>query len=179
MSFSDSDLITRVLLEDDRNAFGELVRRYQSEVRNFLRRLTKTDVGLADDLAQETFVKAYGSINKFRGQAKFSSWLYRIAYNTFLNDRRKRRDTLTSDGELDHIVDDAKPLPKGLVSDVEQALAQLNPEVSAIFDLYYKKGMTHSEAADTLGIPLGTVKTHLARGKEQLRTLLKDWNNDG
>ena len=175
MSFSDTDLITRVLLEDDRNAFGELVRRYQSEVRNFLRRLTKADVELADDLAQETFIKAYRSISKFRGQAKFSSWLYRIAYNSFLNDCRKRRDALTSDGVLDHIVDGSSSLPNGLANDVDQALSLLGPEAAAVFDLYYKKGMTHLETAETLSLPLGTVKTHLSRGKEKLRTLLKDW----
>jgi RNA polymerase sigma factor (sigma-70 family) len=178
MSFSDTDLITRVLLDDDRNAFGELVRRYQSEVRHFLRRLTKMDISRADDLSQETFIKAYRSISKFRGRAKFSSWLYRIAHNTFLNDCRKRRELLTSEGEFDHFADESIRLPKGLVSDVDDALSQLELGERAVFDLYYRKGMTHSETAEALELPLGTVKTHLSRGKEKLRTLLKDWKTD-
>ena len=93
MSFADSDLIARVLANDDRNAFGELVRRYQSDVRQFLRRLTRDDAARADDLAQETFVKAYRSLRQFHGDAKFSSWLYRIAHRSFLNDLRKRRES--------------------------------------------------------------------------------------
>ena len=178
MSFSDTDLISRVLLSDDRNAFGELVRRYQSELRNFLRRLTKGDLTRADDLAQETFIKAYRSISKFRGQAKFSSWLYRIAYNHFLNDCRKRREALSSDGEFDHIPDRTHVSPKGLAADVNAAFAQLRPDEAAVLDLYYKKGLTHTEVADALGMPVGTVKSHLSRGKEKLKTLLKDWKVD-
>ncbi len=178
MSFSDTDLISRVLLNDDRNAFGELVRRYQSEIRNFLRRLTKGDLTRADDLAQETFIKAFRSVSKFRGQAKFSSWLYRIAYNHFLNDCRKRREALSSDGEFDHIADSTHVLPKGLASDVDDALSQLRSDEAAVLDLFYKKGMTQPEVAESLDMPVGTVKSHLSRGKEKLRTLLKDWKRD-
>ncbi len=178
MSFSDTDLISRVLLDDDRNAFGELVRRYQSEVRNFLRRLTKGDLSRADDLAQETFIKAFRSISKFRGQAKFSSWLYRIAYNHFLNDCRKRREALSSDGEFDHLPDTSPTPPKGLAADVDAALAQLKTEEAAVLDLYYKKGMTHTEVAEALDMPAGTVKSHLSRGREKLKLLLKDWKLD-
>ena len=79
MSLTDADLVARVLLDDDHHAFSELVRRHQSAVRGLLRNLTRTDAALADDLAQETFLKAFKHIGSFRGEAKFSTWLYRIA----------------------------------------------------------------------------------------------------
>src|SRR5436853_6804078 len=89
---SDAQLIARVLVQDDRHAFGELVRRHQSAVRATLRRLTGGDRALADDLAQETFLLAYRNLRSFRQEAKFSTWLYRIAYNAFLADARKMKD---------------------------------------------------------------------------------------
>ncbi len=179
MGFSDSDLIARVLVHDDRNAFGELVRRYQSEVRNFLRRLTRQDCARADDLAQETFVKGYQSLRKYRGSGKFSSWLYTIAYRTFLNDCRKRRETVTYGDELEHVEDGRSRPPKGLVLDVDEALNQLSEAERAVFDLRYRKGLTYTEITEVLSMPMGTVKSHLARGKETLKTLLKDWKSDG
>ncbi len=91
MSLTDAELVARVLLDDDHHAFAELIKRHQSAVRGLLRQLTRTDLALADDLAQETFVRAYKHIRSFRGEAKFSTWLYRIAYNCFREDARKRK----------------------------------------------------------------------------------------
>ena len=89
---SDAQLIARAVVQDDRHAFGELVRRHQSVVRSTLRRLTGGNVALADDLAQETFLLAYRNLTSFRQEAKFSTWLYRIAYNVFLADARKIKE---------------------------------------------------------------------------------------
>jgi len=89
---SDAQLIARVVVRDDRHAFGELVRRHQSAVRSPLRRLTNGNAALADDLAQETFLLAYRNLKSFRQDAKFSTWLYRIAYNAFLGDARKTKE---------------------------------------------------------------------------------------
>src|SRR5438034_7360208 len=96
---SDAQLIARVLVQDDRHAFGELVRRHQSVVRAWLRKLTAGNHALADDLAQETFLLAYRNLRSFRQEAKFSTWLYRIAYNAFLADIRKTRQLPLPDGE--------------------------------------------------------------------------------
>lgn len=85
MTDNDAALVARVIADDDRNAFELLVRRHQSPLRNFLRQLTAFDVERADDLAQETLIKVYRSIHTFQGTAKFTSWLYQIAYHTFLN----------------------------------------------------------------------------------------------
>ena len=99
MELTDADLIARVLGDDDQHAFGELVRRHQSSVRGLLRQLTRTDIALADDLAQETFLRAYKNIRSFRGEAQFSTWLYRIAYNCFREDARRRKELVGVDDE--------------------------------------------------------------------------------
>lgn len=168
---SDAVLIARVLTEDDRAAFEMLVIRYQSPLRNFLRRLTRDDAARADDLAQETFMKAYASIRTYKAQAKFSTWLYRIAYNTFLNDERSRV-TETELEEHHH-----PPAPDTALSasnevDVDGALRHLNARQRAVFDLHYRKGMTHEEVAIALDLPPGTVKSDLAHGLERLREIL-------
>src|SRR5262252_10773534 len=98
---TDAQLIARVVVHDDRNAFSELVRRHQSAVRTTLRRLTAGNNALADDLAQETFMLAYRNIKSFRQEAKFSTWLYRIATNAFLADARKRKEELLGDRDRD------------------------------------------------------------------------------
>jgi RNA polymerase sigma-70 factor (ECF subfamily) len=94
---NDADLVARVLLDDDHHAFAELVRNHQSAVRGLLRNLTRGDAATADDLAQEAFLRAYKNIRSFRGEAKFSTWLYRIAYNCFREDARKRKELVGID----------------------------------------------------------------------------------
>jgi RNA polymerase sigma factor (sigma-70 family) len=171
---SDASLVVRVLADDDQSAFELLVRRHQSKLRNFLRQLTKNDAARADDLAQETFLKAYRSIRTYRGTAKFSSWLYRIAYNTFLNDERSRFPEI----ELDETVPfSAKDLTENVNReiDIDSALKRFPARQRAIFDMYYKKGMTHEEIGNALELPLGTVKSDLKRGLDQLREYLKEW----
>lgn len=173
MADSDAALVARIIAEDDRAAFELLVRRYQSPVRNFLRRLARNDTERADDLAQETFIKVYSSIRTYKAQAKFSTWLYRIAYNTFLNDQRGRV-TETELEERHHSPGPDTALSASNEADVERALQYLTDRQRAIFDLYYKKGMTHEEVASALELPLGTVKSDLTRGLDRLRQIFKD-----
>ena len=89
---ADAELVHAVVARDDRGAFALLVRRHQSMVRSVLRRLAKGDHGLADDLAQETFLLAWRNLASFRHDARFSTWLYRIAFNAWLSEARKRRE---------------------------------------------------------------------------------------
>ena len=175
MPLNDADLVARVLLDDDHHAFAELVRNHQSTVRGLLRNLTRTDLALADDLAQETFLRAYKNIRSFRGEAKFSTWLYRIAYNCFREDARKRKELVGIDeGQLE-----AKPDPQtvdpALRQDLMHAL-QLLPlhERSAVL-LCCQNGLSHDEASRVLDIPLGTVKTNVLRGREKLKKTLAAW----
>lgn len=174
MDVSDLELIARVRARDDRNAFGELVTRHQSAVRNFLRQLTRGDAALADDLAQDTFVDAYRSLARFRGDAKFSSWLLGIAHNHWRNARRKIRDEVEWN-------DATSPESIGvgtsdLRQDLASALSSLTADEQLAVHLGYDHGLSHSEIATLVNWPLGTVKTHLARSKAKLRHLLAAWN---
>lgn len=168
MTESDTALVARVIATDDRAAFELLVRRHQSALRNFLRRLARNDTERANDLAQETFFKAYRALDTYRGVARFSSWLYRIAYHTFLNDERGRRST-TEFVEEEH--DDRSDFAAATAAtlDVDRALQSLPTRQRAVLDLHYKKGLTHSEVADALELPIGTVKSDLSRGHEKLK----------
>ena len=172
MAFTDADLIARVLSHEDHNAFGELVRRYQSPVRAFLTRLTRGDSHLADDLAQETFLKAWRRLNSFRGNAKFSTWLFSIAFNEFRSAARKRYE-LSMDGFEEAPPETAATVPNShLRLDLTEALKALNLNERAAILLCCQNGLSHDEAAEILDCPLGTVKTNILRGKEKLKRQL-------
>ena len=164
------------LLKDDHHAFAELVRNHQSAIRGLLRQLTRGDLALADDLAQETFLRAYKNIRSFRGEAKFSTWLYRIAYNCFREDARKRKELVGIDETQLEAEQDPQTVDPALRHDLMHAL-QLLPlhERSAIL-LCCQNGLSHDEAARVLDIPLGTVKTNVLRGREKLKKMLAAWS---
>jgi RNA polymerase sigma-70 factor (ECF subfamily) len=172
----DSELIARTVVSDDRAAFGELVLRHQSSVRQFLRHLAGGDLALADDLAQETFVQAYRGLARFRGDASFSTWLLGIAHNHWRNARRRQRDHAPLD---DHVPDEraaTETHQADLRHDLTRALRELSAEEQLAIHLGFQQGKSHGEIAALLDWPLGTVKTHLARGKEKLRHVLAAWN---
>ncbi|MCY1076121.1 RNA polymerase sigma factor [Archangium lansingense] len=173
---TDAELITRVLVRDDRRAFGELVARHQSAVRGLLRRLTGGDVAQADDLAQETFLRAYRGLRGYRGGAKFSSWLYRIACNVFFSRDRGSRDAPLEPPALEAGSTEVALLPDLILErhDLEKALASLKPRERAALVLTYANELTHEEAAVVLDCPVGTLKTHVARAKEKLRRQLEE-----
>jgi len=101
MHHTDQVLIDSVVKEDSHLAFAELVKRYQSPLRYSLRQLTGWNEALADDLAQETFIKAYKALPGYQGKAKFSSWLYRIAYNEMISHFRVARNRELSGGIIE------------------------------------------------------------------------------
>lgn len=178
MGPNDADLIARVITRDDRHAFAALVRRHQSSVRSLLRRLTCGDLARADDLAQECFLRAYRGLAGFRGGARFSSWLYRIAYNVFLSDRGGG-DIGTRADNQQVATAAADPTSAMLCHDLDQALRTLDPAERLAVLLSYKAGATHEEIASILGCPLGTAKTHVLRGRQRLRQHLSAWNEGG
>lgn len=174
---TDSELIARVLVSHDHAAFGDLVRRHQSAVRHFLRHLTGGDAALADDLAQETFVQAWHKLTRFRGASGFSTWLLGIAHNQWRNARRKQR---TVSVEPEHLAT-LEPVPSfaplsDLRHDLDHALRALADEERTALHLCYQQSLSHPEIAEVLQWPLGTVKTHISRGKDKLRPLLASWN---
>ncbi len=175
MPLNDADLVARVLLEDDHHAFAELVRNHQSPVRGLLRQLTRSDLALADDLAQETFLRAYKNIRSFRGEAKFSTWLYRIAYNCFREEARKRKELVGIDESQLEAEQDPQTVDPALKHDLMQALQLLPLHERTAILLCCQNGLSHDEAARVLEIPLGTVKTNVLRGREKLKKMLADW----
>ena len=163
--------ISRVVVHDDHDAFAELVRLHQTAIRQFLRRLTGGDLETADDLAQETFWRAYRHLATFEARGRLLSWLFRIAFQLFVSERRARPVA-------------AVPLPPDLPAStdeaqsaidrrtVDQLMMRLAPDERAAILLHYQYGMSHPEIAETLALPLGTVKTLIRRGRQRLQTTL-------
>ncbi len=176
--FTDTDLIARVLRDDDRNAFAELVRRHQSALRASLRKMTGNPE-MADDIAQETFILAWKKIGSFRFEAKFSTWLYRIAFNAWQSEVRKKQEVPLEEDSL-QLLEAIAPGADlaGMQRDLAQAMRVLSEaERAAIHQCYYND-LSHDEAAYVLGVPLGTLKTHVLRAKEKLRVALGDYKLD-
>ena len=174
----DRALVARALLDDDRRAFEQLLRRHQGMVRAQLRRLLHGDEAAADDLAQETFLLAWRKLGQFRGEARFSTWLYRIAYSCFLQAWRKRPLAVAEAGETELEQFPASPQPVELQLDVERAMRRLSAAERAVLLHCVQLGLSHEEAAYVLAMPLGTVKTHALRGKAKLKTWLAAWQTD-
>ncbi|MDP2131301.1 MAG: sigma-70 family RNA polymerase sigma factor [Erythrobacter sp.] len=173
----DQALVARALLADDRRAFEQLVRRHQGMVRAQLRRLLHGDAARADDLAQETFLLAWRKLNQFRGEARFSTWLYRIAFSCFLQSARKRQHPTDKAGG--DVVGQQLSVSSevALRLDLERAMHGLSEDEQAVLLHVAQLGLSHEEAAYVLSMPLGTVKSHARRGKDKLRASLADWQD--
>lgn len=161
---SDSELIVRVVVADDARAFEQLVLRHQGAVRGFLRHLTTE----ADDVAQETFLRAYRRLAHFRGDSKFSTWLIAIAYNEMrqMHRRKTQQDKVVSALRLEAPNSDAEVPVE--VHDLPKMLAWLPEEERAVLLLSYAHGYSHSEIALVTGLPVGTVKSKLNRAKARI-----------
>jgi RNA polymerase sigma factor (sigma-70 family) len=162
--------VVALAMSGDRDAFSELVRRRQSWLRNLLRRLCR-DPALADDLAQQVFLRAWRSLPTLKSVAAFGAWLRRLAINTWLAHLRSAPPPVAS-------LDSAElPVPVAVAStaeqlDLDRALAQLSREERMCVVLSYNEGMSHGEISLMTGLPLGTVKSHIKRGAERLRARL-------
>ncbi len=180
-SLTDISLVAQVAVLGNRRAFDELVRRYQSPVRRFFLHQTLGDEQLSDDLAQDTFIKAYTNISKFRGLASFQTWLMRIAYNVFYDHCRKTSlecRTESVEFPAGHQSKAAANSPlytldSSLKMDLYHALALLKPDERTCITLQLVDGYDISKIAEITQIKEGTVKSHLSRGKEKLANYLK------
>ena len=170
---NDIALVTQVAVFHNKRAFDQLVRKYQSPVRRFFLNQTLGDAQLSDDLAQETFIKAYLNITKFRGLSSFSTWLMRIAYNVFYDDVRSRKQTedIDSSGVLRQ---SASSGDTNLKMDIYAALALLKPDERTCITLQLIDGYPIEQISKITGIPDNTVKSHLRRGKEKMTSYLKE-----
>ena len=177
-------LIARCTLGDDRRAFGTLVEAYQPQVRRFFLNLTLGDEALSDDLAQETFLKAYLNVRSFRGVAKFSTWLYRIAYNEFCSWQRKTQHEASLPDGLDENFDTDYYDASGdrcysatdsvdAHIDVWRSMRVLSDTERTLVTLFYIQDYPLKKIMEITGLPEGTVKSYLSRAKAKLARVMK------
>ncbi len=166
-------LLAACALADNRDAFGQLVEAYQPRIRRLLLNLTMGDTNLADDLAQETFLKAYLGIRSFNGLANFSTWLYRIACNEFYAAVRNRKPTISIDNP-----EAERTLPSD-GNDAFEARDSLNIAMNALSEteraivtLFYIEDQPIKKIASICHLPEGTVKSHLHRAKAKMTQTL-------
>ena len=167
----DVDLVA-LAAAGSRPAFGELVRRHGSAVRGLLRRMG-ADAATADDVAQDAFLIAYQRVAEFRGEGAYAGWVKRIAARLYLRRRQKHaREVLEAEPAADEHGSGEGELTVAHRMDLDEALATLSEAERLCVSLCYGAGLSHSEAATTLGLPLGTVKSHVKRGLDRLRSRL-------
>ena len=148
-------------------AFALLVDHHQQALRGFLRRLCGNHA-LADDLAQEAFALAWAKIAGFQGRSSFRSWLCGIGYRRFLEERRADRRRKAREDAWAQDQDQSMRAPDPSLLALRSALSRLPDDQRAAVALCLGGGWSHAEAAQTLGLPLGTVKSHVARGRVKL-----------
>ena len=165
-------LLSQCALADNRDAFGQLVEAYQPRVRRFLLNLTMGDEMLTDDLAQETFIKAYVGIRSFKGLSSFGTWLYRIAYNEFYNHTRRHHEEHVEDiarlGDVSTAANDA--IDASMT--VQEAMARLGENERVAVTLFYIEDQPLKQVAKIMHMPEGTVKSLVYRAKDKMRQFI-------
>jgi RNA polymerase sigma-70 factor (ECF subfamily) len=187
-TLTDQEVVARARAGEER-AYRDLVRRYERPLFSLIYRMVR-DRELAEDLAQETFVKAMNALDSYRPEFKFSSWIFKIANNAAIDHLRRRElDTLSLEGSPHASTPDAieatalqigdrgeTPLDvveaKELGGEIEQAIARLRPEYRSCILLRHVEGRAYEEIAEILDLPLGTVKTYIHRARNELRGYL-------
>ena len=175
-AFNETELITRAQ-RGERNAFSELVRRHAQGVFNVVYRMCG-DTLIAEDAAQETFIRAWQNLPSYRPQTPLRNWLYRIAFNAGMDIVRKEKRILPNDIEDLNLTDEA-PGPELLVSQqeratlVQRAVLSLPDASLAVLVLREYEEMSYHEIADALGIPVGTVMSRLNYARKLLKDRLK------
>ncbi|MGH7483938.1 MAG: sigma-70 family RNA polymerase sigma factor [Longimicrobiales bacterium] len=176
--------------EGSERAYRELIRRYERPVFSLIYRIVR-DREKAEDLAQDTFIKVLNAIDRYNPEYKFSSWIFKIAHNTALDDvRRKEIPTLSLDGSP-HITNEEEaaarapvvashePSPDALVEqnwlggEIEAAIATLREDYRTAIVLRHVDDLPYEEIAQIMDVPLGTVKTYIHRGRKELRERLE------
>ena len=168
-------LISRCVLADDRRAFGTLVEAYQPKLRRFFMNLTLGDEYLSDDLAQETFIKAYIDLRSFRGMSRFSTWLFRIGYNEFYSYMRSRHETSDIDSITSQPIGDDSFSATEASHDVKVAMASLSEIERTVVTLFYIDDLPLKNIAVITGLNQNTLRSYLHRAKEKMaKTLNKN-----
>lgn len=167
-------------------AFRELVRRFERPVYTLVLRMVH-DPGTAEELAQDVFVKAYRRLDTYDPERRFGSWLFKIAHNTTIDHLRRSTPDLVSleagseeGGGLSAVLanpagesPEAAAERSDLARDLERAISALRPEYREAMLLRHQEGLSYEEISETMGLPLGTIKTHLHRARKELATALR------
>lgn len=179
-ALDDAELV-RLTLAGETEAFSELARRHESIVYNVAFRFMR-DATAAEDMAQEAFIKAFRLLKSFRGDCRFSTWLYRVTCTvclTELNRRKRRQEVHLFEGSPDLPViapTEADDMPEI----IRQCVARLPERYADIITQYYLEERPYQEIADELNVPTGTLKTWMFRARKQLRKLMeKELCTDG
>ena len=186
---SDKDVIAQAREGRD-SAFRELIRRYERPVFSVIYRMVR-DRELSEDLAQDTFIKVLNALDKYDPSYKFSSWIFKIAHNTTVDHLRKKRpDTLSLEGSphartqeqaeaTSFTPVDTSGSPEyyaesqEIGSEIEAAIGEIRPEYREAILLWHVEGRPYDEIAEIMDLPLGTVKTYIHRGRNELRKKLE------
>jgi RNA polymerase sigma-70 factor (ECF subfamily) len=181
---ADSELVVRALSGRE-ESFEELVRRYQRPIVAYVYRMVG-DYDFALDLAQEVFIKVYGSLERYRPEFKFSTWIYRIAHNAAIDHLRRSDNSRTEDLQLegeggqtfDKPLASKSPTPeqeserKERRAEIEEVIRQLPPAYRELIVLRHSHDLSYDEIAEVTALPLGTVKNRIFRAREAMRELL-------
>lgn len=186
-AFSEERRLIERCVNGDRSALDDLVRRYQQRAYQFAFRLT-ADPEEAADLTSEAFVRAYKNIKNFRKESQFSTWLFRILTNCFLDHRKKEKlrkheslDSLvkTEDGEVSKQIESPEQTPIDISEQgerirlLQEAILKLPEYQRVMIVMYHVDNLSYEEMAATLDLPIGTVKSRLNRARLALRELLE------
>lgn len=185
VSTEEKNIIERCK-QGDLAAFNELVKKYEKQVYNFAYRLTG-NYDDANDIAQEAFLRVYNAIGSFRGDASFTTWLFRITTNVFLDDRKRARahphTSLDEHMELEESsvtrqIEDPSPSPEAITEENERgqilqdAIHSLPDYQRAMVSLYHTEQKSYEEIAEMMDLPIGTVKSRLNRARLALKEKL-------
>lgn len=171
---NETNLIKKII-EGEKEFFGDLVLKHQDFIFNVVNGLVRREEE-ARDITQEVFLKAYENIEKFRGDSKFSSWLYRIAYNLSLNwsERKGGRETQLDEGFAGTLAEEGGTVDELfdrelVLARIKEVIEEMPLKYKVVIKLYYFEEKSYQEIADTLAIPINTVKIQLLRARAMIK----------
>lgn len=186
MSSTEDSLLIERAQKGDRNALDSLVRKHERRAYQYAFRLT-SNPDEAADVVSDAFVRVFSALQNFKGQSAFSTWLYRILTNCYLDIRKKEKNRqamslettiMTDEGEMERQIEDDAPSPHDLFERgnreqaVEAAVSQLPEYQRAMIVMYHGENLSYEEIAEALDLPIGTVKSRLNRARLSMRQLL-------
>ncbi|NVJ48776.1 MAG: sigma-70 family RNA polymerase sigma factor [Gammaproteobacteria bacterium] len=166
----DRLLIARAL-NGEQSAFSQLVAHHQSALRQFLRRISAGDYALADDVAQDSFMLAYQNLAQFKGTGSFAGWLRRLAYNRFIRVVTTGAEKYETPCDISWQQLESRDAVEADIL-AEKLMSHLSVEERLTLTLNCSEGMSHGEITEVTGMPLGTVKSHIARAKRKLHQII-------